>query len=507
MNNKTKDFLYNSSIILFVISLIMFFITVYNYRLVLDGDMSYELILGNVLAGENKWFVTNSWFYSTNLRVLDIQFVYGLLFRIFHKWIYVRFFAIILVNCTFLLLIYYLCSLLEMKNMFFILASSYLFPICYDVIWFYQLGLWYLIYVIYFICIICLFLNWFKYKSYICLFLSFILSVVFCLEGSRIIAVVYIPLLIANLAYMIISKKYDKKIMIFSLIIFAGSLIGFIINKEVLLKILPNNYSVSITKIEFNSSSEFYKNLFNFIFFGDKNNIILNIFSFIIVIFSFICSFNNLIHHNKPFLTIFSIFYIALFAIVCLTGILTNVGVRQRYILQATIYTLPIIIFSIVCNLYKKPTFFITLLIIAFISLSINTYIILFSIKNNNNQLEYITNFLLDNGYLNGYSTYNDSPIITEFSNGKIDVWNWGDIYHIEDSFTDIDRVLPLLQKTDHYNNRPKGKCFIVLNSYYRDKLKDLQWNFVEDDILCEEDDYIVYGFDSVQELYNKINN
>ena len=48
-------------------------------HLMLDSDMSSELILGKLLAEEGGILSTN-WYYSTELRVLNTQLVYKLLF-------------------------------------------------------------------------------------------------------------------------------------------------------------------------------------------------------------------------------------------------------------------------------------------------------------------------------------------------------------------------------------------------------------------------------------------
>ena len=56
----------------------------------LDSDTSSELILGEKLAREGG-ILSSSWFYSTELQVIDCQIIYAFFFRLFSDWSLVRF--------------------------------------------------------------------------------------------------------------------------------------------------------------------------------------------------------------------------------------------------------------------------------------------------------------------------------------------------------------------------------------------------------------------------------
>ena len=55
----------------------------------LNSDDSSELILGQLLANENR-LLSKSWYYSTELRVVNTQIFYAFFFKIFHSWHRVR---------------------------------------------------------------------------------------------------------------------------------------------------------------------------------------------------------------------------------------------------------------------------------------------------------------------------------------------------------------------------------------------------------------------------------
>ncbi|MDR2742606.1 MAG: hypothetical protein LBB98_10705 [Treponema sp.] len=61
----------------------------------LNSDMASEMILGNLLAKENK-LVTSSWVYSTELRLVYQQLFYMPLFKLFDSWRIVRTITILL---------------------------------------------------------------------------------------------------------------------------------------------------------------------------------------------------------------------------------------------------------------------------------------------------------------------------------------------------------------------------------------------------------------------------
>jgi hypothetical protein len=97
----------------------------------LDSDMASEMILGNLLAKENR-LVTSSWVYSTELRLVYQQLFYMPLFKLFDNWHLVRTLTILLNNI--LLLASYLFMMRQfdvskktalLTSLFLILPVSY----------------------------------------------------------------------------------------------------------------------------------------------------------------------------------------------------------------------------------------------------------------------------------------------------------------------------------------------------------------------------------------------
>ena len=73
----------------------------------LDSDASSELVLAHLLADNNQ-LLSPDWFYSTELRVLNTQLIYMPLFKIFTDWKLVRFFGALLLQAILVLSYYFL---------------------------------------------------------------------------------------------------------------------------------------------------------------------------------------------------------------------------------------------------------------------------------------------------------------------------------------------------------------------------------------------------------------
>ena len=95
----------------------------------LDSDASSELVLARQLF-ESGEIISRDWFYSTELRVLNAQLIYSVMFRFFSDWHLIRFFSALTIQT-----IYILCYGFMLhqggfkKSDFYISASLLLLPV------------------------------------------------------------------------------------------------------------------------------------------------------------------------------------------------------------------------------------------------------------------------------------------------------------------------------------------------------------------------------------------
>ena len=111
---------------LFLLSILLSVVTTYyvtgHY---IDSDASSELVLAKHLA-ETGQILSQDWYYSTELRVLNTQLVYAPLFLIFEDWHMVRFVGALILQGIMILSYYFLLHEAGVSRRFFYLSASLL---------------------------------------------------------------------------------------------------------------------------------------------------------------------------------------------------------------------------------------------------------------------------------------------------------------------------------------------------------------------------------------------
>ncbi|MDR2097330.1 MAG: hypothetical protein LBP37_02295 [Spirochaetaceae bacterium] len=114
---------------------ILIFTTYINFvygRQWIDSDMASEMILGKLLANENR-LVTPGWVYSTELRLVYQQLFYMPLFKIFDSWRVVRTITILLNSIVLLAAYFFMMKQLDVSKKTTLVTSMFLIlPVSYD---------------------------------------------------------------------------------------------------------------------------------------------------------------------------------------------------------------------------------------------------------------------------------------------------------------------------------------------------------------------------------------
>lgn len=116
--------------LLFLCSVILSIVTTYYVSgHILDSDASSELVLAKQLA-ETGNILSRDWIYSTELRVVNTQLVYALMFRIFSDWFLVRFCSALVLQAIYILSYGFMLHQAGFsKNQFYMSASLLLLPV------------------------------------------------------------------------------------------------------------------------------------------------------------------------------------------------------------------------------------------------------------------------------------------------------------------------------------------------------------------------------------------
>ena len=201
-------------IVCVALSLIWIFYYNMNKEGLLSSDMSSELVLANLLSKENA-LLSNKWIYSTELRVVNTQVVYSILFHFFIDWSLVRALG------TLIMLIGLVISGCFMLYMVGINKKNILFTVSFLIMPFssYQyliilVGAYYIPHLTISFLIVGCFYGIINKKpiTNICFAGGVFLSVAAGLGGIRYFLIVFIPLLAACIWEWLIENEEVKKI-------------------------------------------------------------------------------------------------------------------------------------------------------------------------------------------------------------------------------------------------------------------------------------------------------
>jgi len=98
--------------------------------------------------------------------------------------------------------------------------------------------------------------------------------------------------------------------------------------------------------------------------------------------------------------------------------------------------------------------------------------------------------YLVDNGYTSGFATFWNANVMTEATDGKLDVYTFG-------SWNDSE-LWSGLQKMEHFEKLPEGKVFVLVD--YEESLAHPAIAR-EENFLCETYLGYLYTYDSAQEV------
>lgn len=505
-----------------VFMILCFFL--YRYTVyTLDSDASSELVLARQLANEGA-ILTKNWLYGSELRVFYSQLIYAPLFALFDNWRTVRMVGTALMLILLLFGFYYFCCETNSKRFFPLGAALMLLPlsrIYFDVLFKFT---YYLPHVIIGFVVPAAVLHYTRMRSdltgcrsYVPLVLGTLLSFAAGLNGVRLLLTLYVPLVLSSLLLLWINDITPslKRLLIGYTAVIIAALGGCIINALFLSKA----YSVlNVTDISFKSFSlsgieKVFSGLINV--FGYRSG--AGLFSMallycvqggLLLILS-VYSAAYILHHREKFSTgqqFVACYYLTSLAVICLLYSLTDMVFTDRYMVQtAVLGLLPIFICFNQKELFGNAGRCIVFGVICFaLFCGALHYNDMHKEDKTRAQRECVS-FLVDNGFTQGYASFWNGNVMTELSNGVLELWVWDEKFA---ELRDPDETNKFLQLKAHNSPPSDGKVFVLLSAnenYYCEFTK----NFDEDNIVFKTenyepeaiDEYIIYSFDSYDEF------
>lgn len=485
----------------------------------ITADDSSELILAKLLAEENSIMTTN-WYYSTEIRVFSIQLIYAFFFHFTDNWHLVRMLSLIALHIIYLAAIFYFCKALKIKQYFPFIASFMILPFSDDYVHLVVKGIYYIPCIAITLVTIGVIEQIFtvheRKKQVILMIAAFILAVLSSMGGLRQISVLYLPLFVACVIdYLpkLKEKVFKSNWLLIAFILFIGSAIGYMINAKVLANIYHFKTWSSLGFVSFSFGkleqlvngflSEFGYSLGNVL----SATLILNFICGILILLIVFALVKGIkAKDDDPVYYRYAIFVVFQFVIFLLLYSFTDMEYVNRYYVPVTTMCIPLLFLCIEheCKEFRFQYALGTVLVMMAFVLSIPFYKYL-KTSNVNDEYRLICEKLIENECYNGYSTFWNSNILTELTNGKIEVWDIGNAGENLSGYTYINEsMFQWLQLTSHDTASPEGKVFLLLtvNEYETCNWKEY---LKKSDLLYQSENYYLYCYESMDDIPDKM--
>lgn len=553
MKNREKILKWAPVIWFVAVALVYIFLYVTKITYLLDADMSSEMVLADVLTKEHG-IMSRNWFYSTELRFLNNQLIFGFFLLFGHNYHIARVLSGITLMAIMLSGYYYLIKQMGLKRYFFATAPILMMPFSFiysDII---LVGLYYIPHItISFFSMGLVFAmensDTFPKKRNLGIIL-FILSLLAGIGGPRQIIIFYLPLLLTAFILLYVTKQFKYHSIYLA---FAGSAIGYVLNSKVISKFYKYNDWSGFTYNTFDGVKldKIFQGFLNVLGFTEgeifsfatvRTGVAFILFFLIIVYYIYffkkvfvanaidnsestkdnssnLKTSTNLrpsksSEDSKSFVYTWSsltemeiltgIFFLSATVIYVMIYLFTDMFYEDRYTLPFIVFLLPIMCFSLSNHGWIKPVkiAFISALSIMIFAASLCVYKAYWFTDKTAEHRE-IVNFLLENDYNNGYSTYWNANLITELSNGKIDSYVWTSSI---ENIADVDDLYRWLQVKSHKDNPPTDKVFIVLSKEEYDN-SILRRYIGANQLIYLTSNYYVLGFNNYESLITILSN
>ena len=489
---------------------------IFNIDDLLDSDISSEMILGDLLSKEHG-ILSKNWAYSTEIRVLNNQIVFAFFLFLFHNYHIARVLSGIVLVLILVACYYFFCRCAEIRSTFAITAIFFVVPFSFEYMQYVLCGLYYIPHIS--ICFLglgllfrsrTLYEKGYRGRYWLIIAAMTVLAFIAGLGGPRQIVILYAPMVITSLYVSIRKNKIAYLGGFFS---FAGSAAGYLVNALILNEIYPCTRWGRKEFIRF--SSEGINTLIGgimsvFSYSEGKltlSSISRNGFCFI-ALFALLLYFYAVIKKKIECTEqerITSLVFGFSFLIYFILYTCTNMLFEDRYMLVILFYFIPILAFFIKNSVLGKKNYkIIFFILIIYSALLVNVADVYreFIKTDKTSDLKEAVSELQAQDYHVGYATFWDgnANVIVELSNGSIDIYNWRNTYEL----TNPDELGGFLQDRRHFTEHPQGKLFISLTkdefdaSFFNGKVSD-------EDIIFENDTYLIYGYDSREDMYRKL--
>ena len=467
----------------------------------LDSDMSSEMVLAKELARSGK-LLTDAWHYSTEIRVINTQLFYGVFFLFLNDWQLVRILGTVFLYLALLGSYYFFCKKLRMERFFPVTAAIMLLPLSNSYFYILLYGAYYIPRISMMFLLLGVLISAGrktenKFSRWVNYFLVAAIPLALGLEGPRMILILFIPLAVlvgleglllffrgkVPLTERMDSIKHSEFIPFFtqSFIACLFSMVGYVINATVLSKIFTFEHTALALHL---SLDNIKTTIFNQIHSIGSNDITFMISLIIWVVVGALCL---IYFFSKKQKTIeskrFVLFSLIAWACYSLFSCLFPIGLVSWHFVPIAILFIPCFVL-VVRDLEFKPVlrdvaFAGVGLCVLFVAVqgysSFEDWYIRKDVRTNQ-EFASIASALENEQFDSGYGTFWNANIITELTDGKIDMWCLNEFS--SDTAKEPD-VYQWLQLSAHDNTLPEGKTFVIWSAQEYQEYGNLSFDYI----------------------------
>ncbi len=517
----------------------------------LDSDMAAEMIFSKLLADEGKWIATENWYYSTEFRVLYTQLIMVPLFHILGEWHVIR----VLTNViTYLLLLgayFYCMKPFRIRRSTVVFSSVILLlPFSETFLTHMQLGNTYMWHVILILLAFGMFLRLSlpgemrRGAVLVTGILYVALSVVCGLSGVRYMLALQVPLCITAGIYILKSGEFallrkefsvehpwaqirrvlsgERLSYLFcSLLGLLGAGIGYLVNVAVLgRKFQFQMYDVTnfirvFQGVLLERTQDTVGNLlqlFGYIeekgFLSIRGLISLLAFGFLagIVFLTVRCSRLLSGERERPGAeqrirlahSCFVLwFFVTAFTLNTFVFLFTTSTIVARYYITVFLFVLPLLCVYYEYERLPLDRLLLALLLCGALGLATAKCVYSFADKDKNEDRKPVAAYLKEQGYTFGYASYWNGNIMTELTDGAVEIANIHEI-DIMDMFT---WSSPVKYYREGYHS---GKTFILLTAEEAAKYAQIPV-IAAGEVVYDQQGYVVLHYDTAEELWREV--
>jgi len=482
----------------------------------LDADMSSEMVLAQQLK-QTGGILSSNWYYSTEVRALNTQLVYDLFFHISSDWQTVRLLGNVMLYLVLLGSYYFLCKRLRIARYYPITAAILLLPLSAPYFYILLYGAYYIPRVSILFVILGLVLSerdqpYKTNRVIISTLLACALSLAQGLEGARMLLILFIPLAMivgAEFALRVVSRRGQTPValgtrmqadgfplyFVQSLLVCVSAVAGFWINQRSILPAYPfEQYGAWTPKLTLGSIKTTAFNQLHLIGsgpFADVLSLLVWAITGALIVW-------YLFRKGQKSPSALRFVWLAFISWVCYSVFCSLIDFGQvawHMVPMAVLWIPAVALILKEGHLLPAIRRSVCIGLIAGVLLSAIPGYMEFGNWSNRKDIrtsdsyQQIASTLENQGYHNGYATFWNANILTELSDGTIDVWCVDTFGPDTPSSPDLYRWL---QVKSHDHTLPTGRTFVVWTAQEYDLYGKERFTYLGK-LLYQDDDFVVF--------------